>query len=571
MPISKDRLFALSRSFVADKIAEGARISETYIKFKPHYKQEIFLNLDEDPTFTNQEIIECLYGGAAGGAKTVALLMAALKYVHIKDYSALLLRKNYPDLVQEGGLMSLAFKWLSDTDAKWNGDYKTWTFPSGATLRFGHLSSEIDKYNYQGGEYQFVGFDELTQFTESQYLYLFSRVRRKKNLNVPLRIYSASNPGGSGGKWVYERFIPEDFTPDKVKDQNIFLKTQGNFTRIFIPAVLDDNPYIDKESYYMALSQLDDVTRMQYLRGDWNIQARGDILYTYSDLHCVISWSQFKRVFGLSENKIPSHWKVGVFQDFGTNKDHPCVTSWFATAAENSPTVNGVDLKGTVYLYRGLMIYPAIASEVGKKIKQIMGPEIGQASIWQMSHEAAAAREEYRKYHNLPFSSWKAGRTNGIEQLKDAFMLRDKDKPHPFKSGLYGHPKLFLIVDDNELVTPKTDAGLARWREEIVAYHWNIPKSGNPSMKLIPYALFNDAVDTMRYAAAVYFPTVTPKTIEELVKEKVDKEFPVNKLIAVQDDNYKSHLFTMRNIFQEKVKEELEENNKICPDWMNIG
>lgn len=565
-----DKLYILSKQFVQEKISQGATVSDNYIKFKPHEKQKLLLNLEEDSVIKDQGVIECLYGGAAGGAKTVALLMAALKYVHVPNYSALLLRRNYPDLTQEGGLMSLAQNWLSGTNAKWDAENKTWHFPSGATLRFGYLASEQDKYRYQGGEYQFIGFDELTQFTETQYKYLFTRLRKKESLQVPLRIYSASNPGGLGGKWVYERFIPEDFTSSKAVESKVWYKSDDEIIRCFIPALLDDNPYIDKKSYIRSLSQLDEVTRLQYMKGEWNIHLRGDILYTYSEPHTVISWSQFRKVFGLSENRIPTNWKIGVFQDFGTTKDHPCVTSWFATAPQSSPIVNGVNLAGSVFLYRGLMVYPAIASNLAKQIKEIMGREISQTVFWYMSHEASSEREEYRRNHGLPFTNWKAGKTRGIEQLKNAFDLKDLDKPNPFKPELHGHPSLYLIVDDEEMVVPKTDKGLARWREEIVAYHWSAPKSGQPPMTLVPYALFNDAIDTMRAAAATYWPPSIEKTVEEKVFEKVDSQIPVTRIEKESDESYRSHLYLMRNL---KIQVEMEKEKSEIPksDWVDIG
>ena len=96
----------------------------------------------------------------------------------------------------------------------------SWRFPSGASLSFGYLDTEADKYRYQSAEYQFIGFDELTQFSESQYTYMFSRLRRLKGSSVPLRMRGASNPGGYGHEWVKQRFITR----------------RGEGGRIFIPA-----------------------------------------------------------------------------------------------------------------------------------------------------------------------------------------------------------------------------------------------------------------------------------------------------------------------------------------------
>lgn len=220
-----------------------------YIPHAPTDRQWAFMLLD------NQE---ALYGGAAGGGKSDALLMAALQYAEVPGYAALLLRRTYADLERPGSLIPRSIEWLKDTDAHWNG--RRWTFPSGAVLDFGYLDNEVDKYNYQSAEYQFIGFDELTQFLEPWYRYLFSRTRRLKSMTeVPIRMRGATNPGGVGAEWVHQRFIVEG-------PQN---------GRVFIPARLEDNPHIDQDEYDRSLQALDEITRLQLRYGDWGVKAPG--------------------------------------------------------------------------------------------------------------------------------------------------------------------------------------------------------------------------------------------------------------------------------------------------------
>ena len=226
-----------------------------YIPHKPTHKQLAFLSLDQT---------EALYGGAAGGGKSDALLMAALQYVNVPNYSALLLRRSYTDLALPGALMDRAKAWLMPTDAHWRESAKTWHFPSGATITFGYLDQSGAEYRYQSTEFQMVGFDELTQFEENQYRYLFSRLRRLNDVNVPLRMRSASNPGGVGHEWVRERFIDGASVQDG---------------RVFISARLADNPYLDSESYIESLNQLDPVTRRQLLDGDWTARQPGNLFH----------------------------------------------------------------------------------------------------------------------------------------------------------------------------------------------------------------------------------------------------------------------------------------------------
>jgi predicted phage terminase large subunit-like protein len=226
-------------------------VENPYIPHDPTVKQAEFLLLDTK---------ESLYGGAAGGGKSDALLMAALQYVHVPDYSAIIFRRTYKDLSLPGALMDRAHNWLDSTDAHWSESTKTWTFPSGATLTFAYLATENDKYNYQGSEYQFIGFDELTQFEMSQYTYLFSRLRRLKGSKIPIRSRVASNPGGRGHDWVKQRFLVEG-------------ASKG---RIFVSAKLEDNPHLDTDEYEGSLMELDPVTRRQLREGDWEVRADGN-------------------------------------------------------------------------------------------------------------------------------------------------------------------------------------------------------------------------------------------------------------------------------------------------------
>lgn len=277
------------------------RIVEPYIAHIPHPKQQVFLTL---------QCREAMYGGAAGGGKSDAVLMAALQYVDVPGYSALILRRTWPDLNSPGAILDRARTWLSGTDAQQKDGGRLWVFPSGAKLSFGYLQHEKDKYKFQSAEYQFIGFDELTHFEESPYLYLFSRLRRpdlvclncqrpvRKDKNnfawrhvqrntsctdifpdpkviqqyppsadgmsvfdIPLRMRSATNPGGVGNEWVKGRFVsPETADPNAV----------------FIPARLVDNPSLDRDSYEESLSHLSIVDRERLKNGDWDVTEAGE-------------------------------------------------------------------------------------------------------------------------------------------------------------------------------------------------------------------------------------------------------------------------------------------------------
>jgi predicted phage terminase large subunit-like protein len=173
--------------------------------------------------------------------------------------------------------MDVAYDWLGPSPARWKADTHTWEFPSGATISFGYLEHEEDKRRYASAEFQFIGFDELTHFTESQYTFLISRIRRKKFAvqgvspdgigvhQVPLRMRSASNPGGRGHDWVYARFINPD-----TRQQGV----------VFVPAKVDENPHLDVQSYIRGLSAMTGAERERLLRGDWLAMDAGTMFNT---------------------------------------------------------------------------------------------------------------------------------------------------------------------------------------------------------------------------------------------------------------------------------------------------
>ena len=153
---------------------------------------------------------ECLYGGAAGGGKSDALLAEALRQVDIPHYRAIIFRKTYPQLTElidrSQAIYSMAYP-----KAKYNDSKHVWTFPSGAKIYFGSMQHTKDRTNYQGKRYDFIAFDELTHFTWDEYSYMFSRNRPSKSpkSNRKTRVYirASANPGGIGHGWVKERFI----------------------------------------------------------------------------------------------------------------------------------------------------------------------------------------------------------------------------------------------------------------------------------------------------------------------------------------------------------------------------
>lgn len=246
-----------------ERLVELETVERGWCPQTPTEKQKEFLDKTE---------LEVLYGGAAAGGKSSAILIAALQYVDVPGYHAIILRRTFRDLALPGAIMDRAAEWLAGTGATWDKQEKRWTFPSGATLSFGFIDNDRDKYRYASAEFAFIGFDELTQFPEGWYTFMFSRLRKPVTLNVPLRMRAASNPGGVGHRWVKKRF---------------FDRGSRSKNRAFVGAKLEDNPHVSAEEYERSLENLDETTKAQLRNGDWTI-VEGGLVLPYLDEVAVI-------------------------------------------------------------------------------------------------------------------------------------------------------------------------------------------------------------------------------------------------------------------------------------------
>lgn len=232
--------------------------------------------------------VEVFFGGAVGGGKSDAILKAALQFVHVPGYRAIVLRRVEDDLTY---LRDRLFLWLSKTEATWNSKEQRWLWPNGASLALGGCRFENTKYKYQGQEYQYIGFDEVTQFTQSQYDFIRTRLRHQEcvehkggdfvlncglcrvayvNSLIPLRIRGASNPDGVGRLWVKRRFISEQAEQDIEQGEHKSSYMKG--TSCFVPSRVEDNPGIDARKYYeTSLAHLSPGMRAQLVRGSWRV------------------------------------------------------------------------------------------------------------------------------------------------------------------------------------------------------------------------------------------------------------------------------------------------------------
>jgi hypothetical protein len=219
---------------------------------------------------------EAMFGGAVGGGKTEALMMWLSEGVKYDGFSGLFLRRTFAQLTGSvTAPIERSFRFFQPLGGVFNSGLKTWTFPNGSMVRFGHMQHENDKHNYDGHEYQRIVADQCEQLSETQYEYMFSRLRRTVDFPLPCGIRSSSNP--IGNPWVKTRFVSQEaidmlksFTAqDPSPPGMIFDSPCGGK---FVPSRIADNPSLQVDEYITRLqTKLGAVLAARLANGDWSI------------------------------------------------------------------------------------------------------------------------------------------------------------------------------------------------------------------------------------------------------------------------------------------------------------
>jgi hypothetical protein len=305
---------------------------------------------------------DVLYGGAAGGGKSFAMLIDPLRYCHFAEHRALILRRSMPELRElidkSRELYPKAFK-----GAKFKEVEKLWQFPSGAKIEFGFLERDADVYRYQGQAYSWIGFDEITHLpTEFGWNYLASRLRTT-NPELPTYLRCTANPGGVGAQWVKKRYI-------EPAEENKTFKGSDGLTRKFIPARLQDNPFLAEDGEYeRMLLSLPPVQRRQLLEGNWDISEGAAFAEFDPSTHIIPPFD------------LPSWWERLKGIDYGYASESCCL--WGAIDPEDK----------TLIIYRELYKKGLTGEILGDTITDMEANEV--KSITGVLDTAAWSRTGY--------------------------------------------------------------------------------------------------------------------------------------------------------------------------------
>jgi len=360
----------------------------TYDFEKIPKKQEIIFQPNPGPQtdFLAASEREVLYGGAAGGGKSAALLADPMRYFGNKNFVGLLIRRTNDEL-RELKRESQKIYPRAFPGAKWREKDSLWVFPSGAQLWLSYLDRDDDVLRYQGQAFTWIAVDELTQYpTPYAWDYLRSRLRTTdEGLKPYLSMRATTNPGGPGHHWVKKMFVDpvepnKPFTATDIDTGLPLLHPRTGkplFQRRFIPAKLIDNPYLYADGNYEAsLLSLPEDQRRKLLDGDWTVTEGA-------------AFPEFRMsVHSCDPYVIPSSWRRFRSCDYGYSSFSSVL--WFAVDPSTDQLV----------LYRELYATKKTGSDLARMIIEIEREDrvsygVLDSSVWhKRGHTGPSIAEE---------------------------------------------------------------------------------------------------------------------------------------------------------------------------------
>jgi len=381
-------------------------INQQEVVFKP--------NTGPQTDFLASAEREVFYGGARGGGKSYAMLVDPLRYCDKTHHRALLLRRTMPELrdliTHSQRLYNRAFP-----GAKWREQEKEWRFPSGAKIEFGYAENMTDALRYQGQSYTWIGIDELPQYPSPDIYNFLRSSLRSVDPEIPVFMRATGNPGNIGSQWVREMFV-NPAEPNKPFNLEISTPTgTKTITRRFIPAKLQDNPYLmQTDDYYAMLASLPEIQRKQFLDGDWDAFEDSAFPEFNKNTHVVDPF------------EIPKGWQRFRSADWGYSS--PACVLWFA-----------IDYDNNLWVYRELYTKKITADVFARKVLELEKGEyirygVLDASTWAKRGDIGPSIAETMVQQGCrwrPSDRTPKSRISGKLEIHKRLKLNDDKKKEP--------------------------------------------------------------------------------------------------------------------------------------------
>lgn len=347
------------------------------LKGYPNPKQELFFTSTARHT---------AYGGSRGGGKSWAMrrkfILLAMNYAGLK---LLLLRRTLPELRENHVLPMISELYGVAT---YKDSEKAFVFPNGSRIKLGYCDNESDVYQYQGQEFDVIGLEEATHFTESMRDFFITCNRSVRNDFKP-RMYYTSNPGNVGHAWFKRLFIDREYKGKENADDYVFISAKVYDNTVLV----ENNP-----EYIEALESLPEDMRKAHLYGDWSAFAGQYFTEFRRDLHVITPFV------------IPDEWRRYRALDYGLDM---LACYWFA-----------IDTYGNVFVYKELHESNLIITDAANRINEINGDDkiectYAPPDLWNRRQDTGKSASEIFAQNGVPFVKSKNDRVNGWYALKE--------------------------------------------------------------------------------------------------------------------------------------------------------